>query len=154
MARHPDIQYIRFRTEGSTARKVEVAEPIKTMRLPRAKKQKRITLRIDPLAVTAILLTVCMAVLMVIGAVRLDAAQQETIAMQAYVEKLEARGEELDTKFQENFQEDELERTAMALGLVPKSEVKHITVQLPPEIAEEEPGVWDRFTTFLTGLFA
>ena len=154
MARHPNIEYIRFYTDGSAARKVEVAEPIKTMRLPRVKKQKRITLRIDPLAVTAILMTALMAVLMIVGAVQLDRAQQETAVMLAHVENLQEENAELHTYFDTHCDLEEIERTAMALGMVPKEQVTHITIQVPQVITEEEPGAWERFTTFLVGLFA
>jgi len=154
MARHPDVQYIRFQTDGSAARKAEVAAPVKTMRLPRVKKKKRITLRIDPLALTAIVMTAMMAVLMIVGAVQLNAAQHETAAMRSHVEKLEAENKELNAYYEEHCDLDEIERTAMALGMVPKEQVTHITVHVPQEIAEEQPGAWERFTVFLAGLFA
>ena len=154
MARHPNVEYIRFYTDGSAARKVEVAAPIKTMRLPRVKKQKRITLRIDPLALTAIVMTVLMAVLMIVGAVQLNAVQQETTAMLTYVENLQEENAELQDYFNTHCNLDEIERTAMALGMVPKDQVTHITVQVPQEVVEHQPGAWERFTTFLVGLFA
>ena len=49
---------------------------------------------------------------------------------------------------------DRIERTAMALGMVPKDQVTCIRIQVPQEIVEEQPGAWERFTTFLSGLFA
>ena len=154
MARHPSVEYIRFYTDGSAARKVEVAAPIKTMRLPRVKKQKLITLRIDPLALTAIVMTVLMAVLMIAGTVRLNTAQQETAAMQAHVEKLRDENAELKNYFQEKCDLNEIERTAMALGMVSQDQVTHISVRVLQETVEEQPGVWERFATFLAGLFA
>ena len=154
MARHPNVEYIRLYTDGSAARKVDVAAPIETMRLPRAKKQKRITLRIDPLALTAIAMTVLMAVLMIVGVVQLNVARQETAAMLAYVEDLQAENEELQNYFDTKCDLDDIERTAMALGMVPVDQVTHITVQVSREIVEEQPGAWEKFATFLVGLFA
>ena len=154
MARHTSVEYIRFTTDGNAARKVEVAEPIKTMRLPRVKKQKSITWRIDPLALTAIAMTLVMALCMVVGVLQLDAVRQENAAMQAHVENLQQQNEELQTYFEENCDMDRIERTAMALGMVPKDQVICIRIQVPQEIVEEQPGAWERFTTFLSGLFA
>lgn len=154
MARYPDVQYIRFRTDGSAARKVEVATPIKTMRLPRVKHRKCVTLRIDLLALTAITMTVMMAVLILVGFSRLHAAEQQTEQMQTRVDALQEENIALNDYFWENCDLDNVERTAMALGLVPREQVTHITIRLPEEIVKEEPGNWERFTTFLTGLFA
>jgi len=74
--------------------------------------------------------------------------------MRSHVEKLEAENKELNAYYEEHCDLDEIERTAMALGMVPKEQVTHITVHVPQEIAEEQPGAWERFTVFLAGLFA
>jgi len=155
MARYPDIQYIRFSTDGNAARKVEVAAPIKTMRLPCVKPQpKPAVLRVDPLALTAIVMVIVMASLMLIGFLELKAAQQQTVIMQSYVEKLESENAELLTKFESKCKLEEIERTALALGMVPVDQVTHISVQVPRQSTDEHPGAWERLTMFLTGLFA
>ena len=125
------------------------------MRLPRVKAQKKPTvLRIDPLALTAIVMVVVMAVLMLVGVKELETAQQERIAMQAYVEKLESENETLRNDFEKECDLEELERTALALGMVPADQVPHISVRVPQQTAEEQPGTWERITMFLAGLFA
>lgn len=154
MARHPSVEYVRFRTDGNAARKVEVAEPLKTIRLPRAKKQKRPLHRIDLLSLTAIALTIVMTVCMLVGLQQLDAAQQETAAMQQKVQALQVENDALWTYYEENLDMDQIERTAMALGMIPKDQATCITVQVPQEVVEEQPNVWERVTLFLTGLFA
>ena len=155
MARSPDIQYIRFQTDGNAARKVEVAAPIKTLRLPRAKAQlKPKVLRIDPLALTAILMVIVMASLMFVGVAQLNAAQQQTIAMQTHVKALESKNETLRSNFEKDCDLDEIERTAMALGMVPAERVTHISVRVPQQTIPQQPGAWERITMFLTGLFA
>ena len=103
---------------------------------------------------TAIFMTLLMAALMIVGAVQLKAAQQETAVMLAHVENLQAENEELQNYFDTHCDLDEIERTAMALGMVPIEQVTHVTIRVPQEIVEEQPGAWERFTTFLTGLFA
>ena len=155
MARYPDVQYIRCRTDGNAARKVEVVAPIKTIRLPRAKTQvKPAVLRIDPLAFVAIVMVIVMASLMIVGITQLQNAQKQTAAMEAYVESLERENETLRTDFEENCDLDEIERTALALGMVPADQVPHISVRVPQQRAEEQPGAWERITMFLAGLFA
>ena len=155
MARYPDVQYIRCRTDGNAARKIEVVAPIKTMRLPSVKPLKPTIVRIDPLAVTAVIMVAIMAFLMIAGLLSLQTAQKETAAMQSHVEKLQVQNEELQVKFQQNCKLEEIERAAMALGMVPKNQVPHITVRLPQEVQEErQPGAWEQFTMFLAGLFA
>ena len=155
MARHPDIQYIRFQTDGNAARKVEVVAPIKTLRLPRAKTQRKpLVLHIDPLALTAIFMVIVMASLMFVGVARLNTAQQQTIAMQNHVKALETKNETLRNNFEEACDLDAIERTAMAVGMVPAEQVTHISVRVPQQIAEEQPDTWERITMFLAGLFA
>ena len=154
MARYPDVQYIRCRTDGNAARKVEVVAPIKTLRLPRVRKLKPAVVRVDPLALTAIVMVVIMASLMIIGAVQLDSAQKETVTMKAYVETLQQENEVLHTEFRDKCKLDEIERTALALGMVPQEQVTHVRVSVPQEIPEEEVGAWEQFTMFLASLFA
>ena len=154
MAQRPDIRYIQFYTDGSAARKVEPVAPLKTIKLPAVKKQKRTTVYIDPVAVASIGMAVVMAVLIVVGFVRLNNAQQELQTMSAYVDTLRAENTQLQEKFSEGYDLEQIERTALALGFVPVEQVEHIHVTLPEIVEPVEPTAWERFTTFLAGLFA
>ena len=155
MARQPDIQYIRFYTDGSAARKVAPVTPFKTIKLPKIKKLKRTVLHIDPIALAGIAMAAVMLVLMSVGILQLRNAQQELLAMTAYVDTLQEENTSLRETFAEGYDLEEIQRTALALGLVPKDQVRHVTIQVPQEQVEEEaPGAWDRFYIFLTGLFA
>ena len=154
MARYPSVEYIRFRTDGNAARKVEVVAPVETIRLPRVKKQKQPRRRVDLLSLTAIVMTVIMAVCMLVGLQQLQAAQQETLAMQQKVESLQAENDALWTYYEENLDMDQIERTALALGMIPKTQATCITVQVASETVEQQPNAWERLTVFLTGLFA
>lgn len=154
MAKKPDIQYVRFCTDGSAARKLAPVAPLKTIKLPKIKKSKRTVLHIDPLAFAGILMATVMIVLMGVGICQLSTARQELQVMNDYVQTLTEENQQLQRTFEESYDLEELEKTALALGLVPKDQVKHITIEVPPMQAEEEPGTWDRICTFLTGLFA
>ena len=154
MARQPDIQYIRFYTDGSAARKVAPVAPLKTIKLPKIKLKKRITVHIDPLAVAGIVMAAVMMVLMVVGMAKLSSATGEMETMSSYVQTLSQENAQLQQTFTEGYDLEEVERTALALGLVPKEQVRHITVRVPPVQVQEEPGAWQRLCAFLTGLFA
>jgi len=154
MARQPDIQYIRYYTDGSAARKFAPLAPFKTLKLPKIKRKKRITLHIDPLAIAGILMAVVMTVLMAVGIANLNAATRDLRTMESYVQTLAEENLQLQQTFRDGYDLEEVKTTALALGLVPKEQVLHITIRIPPETVVEEPSSWEQFCTFLTGLFA
>ena len=154
MAQRTDIRYVQFYTDGSAARKLAPVAPLHTIKLPKVKKQKRITIAIDPIAFASLTMALVMTVLIVVGWVQLNNIKQEVQTMTAYVEVLQAENVQLQNTFLEGYDIEQIERTALALGMVPKEQVQHISVQLPEMIEQPEPTTWERFTTFLTGLFA
>ena len=154
MAQHPDVQYIRFYTDGSAARKVAPVAPLKTIKLPRIKRHRRITLQIDPVAIAGIVMAGVMLVLMTVGVIQLTTARQELQEMTAYVDTLQEKNSSLEATYAQGYDLESVEKTALALGLVPKEQVKHVTIHVPQAQVTEEPGAWERFYTFLTGLFA
>ena len=154
MAQRLDVQYVQFYTDGSAARKVAPAAPLKTIRLPKIKKMKPIVLRVDPVAVAGIIVAALMLVLMCVGVAQLNSTRQELHTMRTYVENLRVENELLEDTFQKGYDLEQIERTALALGLVPKEQVKYVTVQVPEAVTEDAPGTWERFYIFLTGLFA
>lgn len=154
MAMRTNVQYIRFYTEGSAARKLEPVVPLNTMKLPKVKKNKRRVIFLDPMAVAGMAMAVVMAVLMVVGIVQLNKAQQEVETLSGYVQTLREENVQLEQTFSESYDVEEIRQTALALGMVPVEEVEHVTLRMPEVQEPEEPTAWERFTTFLTGLFA
>ena len=155
MAQHPEIQYVRFYTDGSAAKKPALVAPIKTIKLPRIKLHKKITLRIDPIALAGIVMAAVMLVLMAVGVAQLSATRTQLQTMSAYVDTLQQENASLMDEFSQECDLAEVERTALALGLVPKDEVRHVSIRVPAvPVEENNPGTWERFYTFLTGLFA
>jgi hypothetical protein len=154
MARRYDVQYIRFYTDGSAARKVAPVVPLKTMKLPQIKKNKKITLHIDPFAISGIVMAAVMLILMLVGVAQLTNTRQELASMQSYVQTLQGERISLEATYEQGYDLEAVEQTALALGLVPKEEVKHVSIRVPQPEIEEEPGAWEQFYTFLTGLFA
>lgn len=154
MARQPDVQYIRFYTDGSAARKVAPVAPLKTIRLPKMKKSRKITLHIDPVAIGGIVMSAVMLVLMLVGVAQLANTRQELQVMQGYVQTLQQENDSLEDTYLQSYDLTAVEQTALALGYVPVEQVKHVTIHVPQVQPEQQPGAWERFYTFLTGLFA
>lgn len=154
MARQPDIQYIRFYTDGSAARKVSVPEPMKMLRLPRIKPVGRITLRIDPVAMIGIVTAVVMAVLILVGVARLNDAREQTAVMQQYVTSLRADNEILESTYDAGYDLEEVERMALALGMIPKEQAQQIAICVEPAEEVHQLSFWESVYAFLTGLLA
>ena len=66
MARRPDIQYVRYYTDGSAARQLEPKAPRKKQQLPKVKQQPKQTLYIQPMAIAGVLLSAVMLVMMIV----------------------------------------------------------------------------------------
>ncbi len=154
MAQRTDIRYVQYYTDGSAARKVAPVAPLKTIRLPKVKKQKRTVICIDPIAVASIAMAIIMAVLIVVGVVRLNTARQEMQVMSGYVDTLREENAQLQQTFSQGYDIEQIQRTALALGMVPKEQVTHIHVQLPEIEPPAEATAWEQVVTFLSGLFA
>lgn len=154
MAQRLDVRYVSYYTDGSAARKAAPVQPFVTAKLPRVKKQKRIVVHVDPVATAGILLSAVMLVLLIVGAVQLSSTRENAARMEAYVQTLQQENAELTATYESGYDLEDVRKTALALGFVPKDQVKHVTLQLPKTVEKETPGAWERFCTFLTGLFA
>ena len=161
MAQKYDILYVNFYTDGSAARKVSPAAPATQPRKkPVAKRQQKTVIYLDPVAVCSIMMAAVLLVFMAIGLTQFQNARAEAQAMEAYVEKLSAEKEALSQDFYDSVDLDSVEKTAVALGMIPKTEAKIICVesQLTDaqqiRIEEASPNIWEQFLTFLTNLFA
>lgn len=154
MAQRLDVRYVRYYTDGSAAPKLAPLQPFKTIKLPKIKSQKRRTIHVDPIATAGILMAAVMLVLLIVGAVELSAARKDAVQMQQYVQSLREENEELTSRYKATYTLEDVQKTADALGLVPKEQVTRITMQMPQEQTPEAPGVLSRVYTFLVGLFA
>ncbi len=154
MAPKLDIQYVQFYTDGSAAKKVAPVAPLKTIRLPKIQIKKKIVLHIDPVALCGILMAGIMLVLMAVGVFQLRAARQEAKIMSDYVQILQQENTELYTSLTDGYDIQQVRQTALALGMVPKEQVRHVSITVPEAPVAEEPGSWEQFYIFLTGLFA
>ena len=155
MARKPDVQYIRYITDGSSARAVQPAKPKVKTPLPRIRIRlpKSPVIRLDPLAIGGMLVSVIMVVLMVVNCVQLSAVQKEANALDDYVDYLQAENARLTEEYNTGYDLDDIRTKALALGLVPVDQVRKITVSVSVPESEAETAEDTGLLTFLAGLF-
>lgn len=154
MARKPDIEYIRFYTDGSAARQIEFQPQRKKSRLPKVRKQKKQVVYIDPLALCGIVVSVVMLVLMTVGTVQLLVAHEQQEMLEQYVETLQQRNVELTEKYEAGYDLQTVEKAALSMGLIPAEQAEVITISVSRPEPVEEITVWNRITAFFEDIFA
>ena len=155
MARKPDIQYVRFYTDGSAARQLEVQSPRKyKTAAPRPRKKRGYVIYVDPLAVAGILLAVGMLIAMLVSGIQLIVARQQLSDTKAYVTTLSQNNEHLRQTYEEGYDLAEVEKSALALGMIPVSQAPTISIEIEQEEVVEEVTFWERMAMKLEELFA
>lgn len=156
MAQRVDVQYIHFYTQGSAAKRILPAAKPQTGVLPKMKKKKIQRIYLDPFAALGTVVALCMLVMMVVGISQLRSERQKTADMAAYVEQLQQQNTALQEQYDSQCDMEAVEKTALALGMIPREQAAHtsIQVELPPAQNDMQVSLWQRIGTFLTGLFA
>lgn len=158
MARQPEIQYIRPYTDGSAARQVELLPRRESKtRLPKVRKVKPLVIQVDLLALCAIVVAAVMLVMLVSGCVKLRQSRAEAVRLASYVSSLRNENAELKHEYQNGYDLETVERTALALGMVPVEDVTWVTLtgeEPEVEIRFYEPTFWEKVISFFDGLFA
>ena len=158
MALQPDIQYVPFYyVDGSTARKAEPKPVKKTSAAParRARRAKRKTIAIDPVAIGGVAIAMVMLIMMLVGFIQYSICQEQTRQMQEYVASLQMENAQLQQDLDSNIDLEYVREVAEAMGMVPAQDAQQIqiSVQLPQQ-EHTEMTLWESITTFLAGLFA
>ena len=158
MANRVDIQYIQFYTDGSAAKKLATPLPKKQVaEKPAAKRAKRKIIRIDPVAVLSLAVCLALAITLGLGIGKVQQAKQENARMAQYVEQLNQKSEGLAQEYAAGYDLHEIEKTALALGMVHSDQASHrgVTVQLEAEVpAEPQMNFWQNLVTFFHSIFA
>ena len=156
MAVRTDIQYVQFYTAGSTARQLEKRQQTKHAAAPRQRKVKRRVVVIDPVAILGSVIAAVMLICLLVGLVQFQAVRKQNQQMQMYVQQLQQENQQLQSEYEAGYDLDQIRDIADALGMIPREEATHVSVQvqIPQEEAVTEMSWWDSFTTFLAGLFA
>ena len=157
MANQTDIRYVNRYVAGTAAPKlVPQPERQKKPRLPkpRSRAKQELLLRVDPFAIAGVVTAVVLLVLMLVGVSRLSTRQEELAANTQYLEKLQTENAELKEIYTSGYDLEEIERIALALGMVPKDTLVHEKIQVTTPAPVEEPSRWENFWNFVAGLFA
>ena len=146
MIQKPKIQYVgQFYVHGSEARALELEEQKKQpkTKLPLAKLETIEKIYVDPVALAGIAVAVLMLVVMILGAVQLQNDWMEYQRMADYVTDLKTENAQLTHIYRGGYNLEDIEMKALAMGLVPKSELKTIAITVAAPEAEPEL-TWDQ----------
>lgn len=154
MARSNDIQYVRYYTAGSAARKVELPQKKVSQPKPKLKKAARPLVKLDGLAALGTVVAVIMLVCMVVGFIQVCHTNAQVQRLEAYVARLELENESLRAEYAHGYDLDEIHLAAQSMGLVPEEQVRHITIADPESEVQVETTWWQNLLEDITALFA
>ena len=154
MAGKPEIQYIRYYIDGTAARKPEPQLPNKPRKpLPRKKRRAKYVLKVQPLAVLGILLSVVLLWVMAGGVLEFLDAQDQLQRMQNHVTEQRNENAALRQHYESQINLEDIHRAALALGMVPEDQVRHITISVPMEQSAPEVGFLTTLAVVIPGYF-
>ena len=156
MAFKPEIQYVgQFYVYGSEAKQVAVENPrkqAKTM-LPLFSPDRMHRIHVDPVAICGLVMAMVLFAVMVMGAMQIQTAWQDFRMAKNYLETVQTENRALENKYHAEYDLEAVETIALGMGMVPSSEVTHMTITVTVPQAEAEPTWWDDTVWFLNGLF-
>ena len=155
MAMQPEVRYINAYVSGTAAYQPEKKPQKKqSVRLPKARKQQKLVIPVDMVAVGGILAAVVLSVLLVVGLMQMNQAQQEAKAMKDYAISLQAENQKLQDTYSSGYNPEEIREIALKMGMVPVEDVPHVQIQLTAPQQVQQPTAWESFWAFMVGLFA
>ena len=161
MAQKPykhNIEYIqKFYSHGSEAKVIEfkpVYQEEAKPQLPKKEKAPVTTIFIDPVAFCGIMVAVVMLVVMVTGLIQLNVISQDHAVMENYVQQLRLENLVMSEQYREGYDLEDIRTSASAMGMIPASEARTISIRVQVPVREPEPTFIDNIVWFLSGLFA
>jgi len=157
MNQKPKIQYVgQFYVHGSEARALQLQEEKRQAKtkLPLARIQKIEKIYVDPVALAGIFVAVVMLVTMVLGAVQIKRDWDQYERVSAYVSELKRDNARMNHAYRLSYDLEDIKTKALAMGMVPKSELKTMAVEITVPEPEVEPTRLEEIRFFLEGLFA
>ena len=157
MNQKPKIQYVgQFYVHGSEARALQLQEQKRQAKtkLPLARIQKIEKIYVDPVALAGILVSVVMLVTMVLGAVQIKRDWDQYEQVSAYVSELKRENARKNHAYRLSYDLEDIKSKALAMGLVPKSELQTMAVAVTVPEKEPELTRTEEIRFFLEGLFA
>ena len=157
MNQKPKIQYIgQFYVHGSEARQLQLQEEKRQAKtkLPLARIQKIEKVYVDPVALVGIAVAVVMLVTMVLGAIQIKRDWDQYERVSTYVSELKRENARMSHAYHSSYDLEDIKTKALAMGLVPRSELQTMTVSVTVPQQEAEPTRVEEIKLFLEGLFA
>ena len=155
MAMQPEVRYINAYVSGTAAYQPEKKPQKKqSVRLPKARKQQKLVIPVDMVAVGGILAAVVLSVLLLVGLTQMNQAQQEAKAMKDYTIALQTENQKLQDTYSSGYNLEEIREIALKMGMVPVEDVPHMQIQLTAPQQVQQPTAWESFWAFMVGLFA
>ena len=161
MARKADIQYVRHvYTDGTAAKKLAVNKEPKKAPLPLFEPQmllepdRKVSVAFNPLPLCATVVAVVLVVMMVVSLFQFCGAYQENVALQEYVYSLSNENAQLQQTYRAGYDLREIETQAMALGMVPASQVQTLTISGQVPVEPPAPTFWENVQMVFGELFA
>ena len=155
MAMQPEIRYINAYVSGTAAPQPEKRPQKKTAtQLPKIKRQPKYLVPVDVVAMGGILAAVVLAVMLVVGLVQMNQAQEQANMYREYAMTLQEQNAQLQDTYLSSYDLDEIRDIALAMGMVPAEEVPHLQMQVTEPQVEQQPTAWESFWAFLVGMFA
>ncbi len=157
MNQKPKIQYVgQFYVHGSEARAIELQEQKRQAKtkLPLARIQRIEKIYVDPVALVGIVVAVVMLVTMVLGAVQIKRDWDQYEQVSAYVSELKKENARKNHAYRLSYDLEDIKSKALAMGLVPKSELQTMTVTVSVPEPEVELTRMEEIRLFLEGMFA
>ena len=157
MNQKPKIQYVgQFYVHGSEARQLQLQEEKRQAktRLPLVRFQTIEKIYVDPVALVGIAVAVVMLVTMVLGAVQIKRDWDQYERVSAYVSELKRENARMSHAYHASFDLEDIRSKALAMGMVPKSELQTMAVTVTVPEKEPELTRTEEIRLFLEGLFA
>ena len=155
MAMQPEVRYINAYVSGTAACQPERKPQKKqSVRLPKARKQQKLVIPVDMVAVGSIIAALVLSIALVVGLTQMHQAQQEATALKDYAISLQEENQQLKDTYTSGYDLEEIRDIALKMGMVPVEDVPHMQIQLTAPQQVEEPTVWESFWAFMVGMFA
>lgn len=155
MAMHTEVRYINAYVSGTAACQPEKKPHKKqAVRLPKARKQQKLVIPVDMVAVGGIFVAVVLSILLLVGVTQMYQAQQEAKAMKDYVISLQEENQKLRDTYTSGYNPEEIREIALKMGMVPVEDVPHMQIQLTAPQQVQKPTAWESFWAFMVGMFA
>lgn len=155
MAKRPEVRYINHYVSGSLAYQPEKKSHRKAaVELPKVKKQQKLVIPVDPLAIGGIVIAFALMITMLVSVVSWNQSRNEAAALRDYVAYLQEENATLQNTYTSGYDPEEIRQIALNMGFVPAEQVPHIQMQVVIPEVQEEPTGWSAVWAFILGMFA